>query len=371
MKIIVTGGGTGGHIYPALAICDYFKKKYSNVEILFIGTKKGLESDIVPNAGIPFKTITVEGLSRSNPLKASKSILKMVKGMVESYSIIKEFKPDVVIGTGGYVCGPVVMVAAMLKIPTAIHEQNAYPGITNKLLAKYAKVICLTYEESKEYFRNAKGKIVTTGLPVREAIMNTTRREALAKLNLADKPTILIMGGSRGAKSINTAALKVIEEYSYKTDAQVILITGQAGYEEIIENLSRIGNPHINRENIVLKPYMNDMENAFAVADIIVSRAGATVLAEITAKGIPSILVPYPYAAENHQEFNARALEKGNAAFLILDKDLNGSLLLDNINQLIQDKNRLLRMSNNSKLMGKPDAIEKIGQSIIQTLPSG
>jgi len=352
VKVIVTGGGTGGHIYPALAIAEGLQKTYNNCDILYVGTQKGLEAKILPKTEFSHQFITVEGLPRRINLQSLKSGIKLIKGLGQSYKIISAFKPDAIISTGGYVAGPIGWVGSQMGIPLLIHEQNSYPGITNKLLASKAKRVCLTFEDSKKYFKD-KSKLRLTGLPIRFEILNIYRKSS-------HKKTVLITGGSRGAQSINNAVIQAMPEMIKMSDVQFIFITGEAGYENTLNTIKKQG---INMEvegNITIKPYMYNIEDALSVADLVVGRAGATFLAEITALGIPAILIPYPYATENHQEHNARSLVNEKAATLILDAELNGQKLFSEIYGLLEDKQKLEIMGGASKGLGKLHALEEI-----------
>ena len=367
MKALITGGGTGGHIYPALAIARGLQEKFQNIELLYVGTKKGLEADIVPKEGIAFKTVEVEGLQRKLSLRLFSSGFKVTKGFFQAQSIVGEFKPDIVIGTGGYVCGPVVLAAALRRIPTLIHEQNAYPGITNKLLARFVDKIAVTFPESIKYFRNQK-KVKVTGLPIRPEVLQVNKQEAYVKLNLdPKKKTILVVGGSRGARTLNIAMIQVIKEYQNRENIQVIHVTGNLDYQDTLKRISEQGISMDNHGNISIIPYLYDMASALNVTDLIICRAGATTLSEVTALGIPSILIPYPYASENHQEYNARALETKGAAILIKDSELNGESLVKQIDELL-NTDKLGKMAENSRLLGKPNALESIVGCVQQLL---
>lgn len=368
MKFILTGGGTGGHIYPALAIARGLLEKYPGSEIMFVGTSKGLEADIVPREGFDFKTITVEGLPRKLSPQVIKTGWKLLKGLVQARKIIKGFNPDIVIGTGGYVCGPVMMMSALMGFSTVIHEQNAYPGITNKILARFVDKVLVTFPESKKYFPQKTYKKVT-GLPVRKEILTINRDEGIKNLNLnPGKLVVLVFGGSRGARSINTAMVDIIKAYQNRDNVQILHITGQYDYQE---TLTRLENQGIQLElngDITIKPYVYNMEDALAAADVVVCRAGATTIAEINAKGIPGILIPYPYAAENHQEYNARALEKAGAAILIKDRELNSQTLKNVLDELMDNKKELIKMKNKSKGLGKPNALADIINEVAEII---
>ena len=283
--------------------------------------------------------------------------------MAGANSLISELKPDLVIGTGGYVCGPVVLLAALRGIPTAIQEQNAMPGVTNKILARFVKKVFLGYHEAEKYF-TGKSQKVYTGNPIRSEILSNKRSEGVEFFGLdPEKKTILVSGGSRGAQSINKAMLYVEEALSGRHDVQVLHATGEANYEAYMQELNKKGSVD---SNIIVKPYLHDMPMALAAADLAVFRAGAIGLAELTAKGIPSILVPYPYATANHQEFNARAVEAAGAARVILDKDLTGEKLLEEIEHLLIKDNALQRMKKAAKSLGRPGAAKEIAQQALQ-----
>ncbi|MEJ6950935.1 undecaprenyldiphospho-muramoylpentapeptide beta-N-acetylglucosaminyltransferase [Natronospora cellulosivora (SeqCode)] len=367
MKAIISGGGTGGHIYPALAVAKALKEK--GWDILYIGSKGGLESDVVPREDINYREINVAPLIRKISPKLITATFKTSIGLLESFKIIKSYKADIVLGTGGFVAGPVVLAASLMNIPTIIHEQNVYPGFTNKLLAKRVNFIALNFEDAKKYFpKNTKAEYLLTGNPIRSIILETERKEGIKKMNLStEKKTILVFGGSQGAMSINNAILDVYKNYLNKNKRsipQIIHITGKKNYKQVLEKIKSEG-ININKlDNYKIMPYLSEMEYAYAVADLIVSRAGATGLAEITAKGIPAILVPYPHAAENHQEHNARTLEKNKAAKVLLDSDLNGETLFREIDNLINDDTKLNIMSENSKKLGKINARDMIVEAI-------
>lgn len=367
LRIVITGGGTGGHIYPALAIARGLQETEENVKILYIGTKAGMEAKIVPATGIQFDTITVSGLNRRLSLQNLKTIARLGKGCGEARRILRSFKPDVVVGTGGYVCGPVVLTAALMKIPTLIHEQNAYPGITNRILSRFVDKVCITFSEAGPYFYK-KADIIKTGLPIRPDILNVPAGHAYEFFGLRpDKRTILLVGGSRGAKTINQAARLVLEWALDKNDLQLIHVTGRDNYEEYMVELKNARKLVRDTESIKIIPYLDRMDYGLSVADLVVSRAGASFLAEITAVGVPAILVPFPFASENHQEQNARSLEKNGAARVLLeDGSQLGSKLLKEIQSVLEDNSVLETMATNSKKMGKPEALSLITGNVLQ-----
>ncbi len=357
MKVLISGGGTGGHIYPGLAVARNLKLE--GAEITFVGTEEGLESQIIPQSGYQLKTINVEGLPRKISLRLFKAILKSGIGLLEAWKIINEFKPDIVVGTGGYVCGPVVLAAALNGLPTLIHEQNAYPGLTNKLLARFVDKIALSDISAKDYFSNPE-KIVLTGNPVRPEILSKGESEAYRELGFdSNKKVILVFGGSRGARSINQVLIGMYRKF-LDSNLQLLHITGKTDFEAVKRESEEAGIDNLQRGNIIIKPYEHNMEAALAVADIVIARAGATGLAEITALGIPAILIPYPYAAEDHQEYNARSLEENGAARVILDHNLTTDTLFEVLTELVGDEQQLKKMARASKKLGRPDAVKNL-----------
>lgn len=365
MKIIVSGGGTGGHIYPALTLIRTLQQKVDELEVLYVGTHAGLEADIIPKEGISFATVDLQGFKRSlspeNLLRAARAI----KGVGKAMGIVRKFQPDVVVGTGGYVCGPVLMAASLLGIPSLIQEQNVIPGITNKILSKFVNKIATGYQEANGAFP-AK-KVVFTGNPIRQEVMEQRQEADYEVFDLRPgTTTILVSGGSRGARTINRAMVEVLKHYAGRRDVQILHATGKGEYEDIINRISAAGLDLQQSDNIKVKPYLYNMPQAMAIADLAIFRAGATGLAELTAKGIPAILVPYPYAAENHQEHNARAVEKAGAARVILNKDLTAQGLIQAIDELIGKPEKLQAMAKASAKLGRPEAADTISELIIE-----
>lgn len=364
MKVIVSGGGTGGHIYPAITLIRTIQSLEQGCEILYVGTKAGLEADLVPKEGIDFQTVESSGLKRQLSVDTFKTLWRSARGLWQARQIIQSFQPDVVIGTGGYVCGPVLLTASLMGIPTLIQEQNVIAGITNKLLARFVSRIAVGCAEAKRKF--PKEKTVYTGNPIRPEVMTATRDEAVRAYGLAEnKKTILISGGSRGARSINRAMVDVHAHYAGSDKVQLLHITGKSEYNDIVARLADKGINEETAGNIIVKPYLYDMPKALAAADLAIFRAGATGIAELTAKGIPSILVPYPYAAENHQEFNALALKQKGAALVILDRELGGRRLIEAIDEIIFSDGRLSEMKKASLSLGKPEAAREIAKIAI------
>ncbi|MCH1623874.1 undecaprenyldiphospho-muramoylpentapeptide beta-N-acetylglucosaminyltransferase [Fredinandcohnia quinoae] len=360
MRIVVSGGGTGGHIYPALALINEIKKINPSAEFLYIGTDNGLESGIVKRENIPFKAIEITGFKRKISIDNIKTIIKFLKGVKDSKKYIKEFNPNVVIGTGGYVCGPVVYAASRLHIPTIIHEQNSVPGITNKFLSRFVDKIAICFEEAERFFPYEK--TVLTGNPRASEVMGKVGVKGMVNtdLNLSQK-TVLIVGGSRGAKPINDAFIEVLDE-AVKRDYQFLYVTGEIHYAAVLEKVKSVGNP----KNVIIKPFIHNMPEVLSGVDLIVARAGATTLAEVTALGLPSILIPSPYVTNNHQEKNARSLSDKGAALIRLENELTGRLLLNDIDSILQNQQKLKMMKEASKQIGIPDAARRLYNVVME-----
>lgn len=354
MRIVVSGGGTGGHIYPALALIREIQKETKDAEFLYIGTKNGLESTIVPRENIPFKSIHITGFKRKLSLDNIKTVLRFLKGVRDSKKMLKEFRPDIVIGTGGYVCGPVVYAASKMGVPTIIHEQNSVPGLTNKFLSRYVNKIAVCFDEAKDYF--PENKVVFTGNPrASEVIGKDGIRGRLSAGLSTTMPTVLIFGGSRGARPINDAVVKALAELGEKP-YQVLYITGDVHFEDVKNEVELVGNP----KNVIIKPFIHNMPEVLSGMNLVVSRAGASTLAEITSLGIPSILVPSPYVTNNHQEKNARSLSDHGAAELLLEKDLNNKSLVQHIDRILLNEDIRDAMQIKAKKLGVPDSANRL-----------
>ncbi|MDQ0161638.1 UDP-N-acetylglucosamine--N-acetylmuramyl-(pentapeptide) pyrophosphoryl-undecaprenol N-acetylglucosamine transferase [Bacillus alveayuensis] len=354
MKIVVSGGGTGGHIYPALAFIKEVQKHHKKVDFLYIGTSNGLENKIVKREGIPFKEIEITGFKRSLSFDNVKTVMRFLKGVSLCKRYLKDFKADVVIGTGGYVCGPVVYAASKLRIPTIIHEQNSLPGLTNKFLAKYVDKVAICFEEAEKYF--PQDKVVLTGNPRASEVVGHNPNKGKKSLNLDEKlRTVLIFGGSRGARPINDAVIGALEKFSKKS-YQVIYVTGEVHYDSVMNKAKELN----LKNNVIIKPFIHNMPEVLAAVDLVVSRAGATTIAEITALGLPSILIPSPYVTANHQEMNARSLSKHEAAILLLEKEISSERLLKHIDEILLNPVQLESMRKASKKFGIPDAAQRL-----------
>jgi len=360
LKVIIAGGGTAGHINPGIAIAKYIKQKENNAQILFIGTKRGMETKLVPREGFELKLIKVKGFRRKLSIDTIVSIKELFQGIFEARRIIKQFKPDIVIGTGGYVCGPVVLNASIMKIPTLIHEQNAFPGITNRILSRFVDAVAVSFKESEQYFSSAR-RLIYTGNPVRSEIVNANRQAARKKLGIIpNRPFVVVFGGSLGAGKINDTIVEMLKKYN--ADYNMLFGTGNSQYEEIKKRLE-----HVNLPTVRIEPYIYDMGDVMAAADLVVCRAGAITCAELTALGVPSIMIPSPNVVANHQEHNARSLEKQGASVVILEKDLNAELLYKQITGLLKDRERLNKMAKNAKKIGIINSAEMI-YSIVEEL---
>ena len=369
LKDLFAGGGTAGHINPAVAIAKYIRKKHPDWDILFVGTKKGLEKELIPKEGFPIQFIEVKGLRRKISLDLFTTGKLFIKGILQAHQIIKEYKPDIVIGTGGYVSAPVVLDASFRKIPTIIHEQNVFPGVTIKLLSRFATVVAISFDESRKYIRPQK-KLVLTGNPVRQEIIEADYSTARIKMKLDDRPFILAFGGSLGAEKINETMLEVIRYISRDNRYQLMLGTGERQYNDVINVLTEKGIDIKKHSNIRVVPYIYNMNEALAAADLVICRAGAITISEITVLGRPSVLIPSPNVTNNHQEYNARALESKGAAIVITEDKLNGKRLYEQIRKLLEDSKKLQIMKEKSFQMGITNSTEKI-YNIITKLVNG
>lgn len=354
---MITGGGTGGHIYPALAIAEKIKNKYDNAEIIYVGSETGLEKDLAQRNGYAFEGIAVAGLSRKLSLKAFDTVIKNMQGISQSKKLLRKYNPDIVIGTGGYACGPLMLAAAKKGFPTLLHEQNAVMGMTNSILSNYVDKICLTFNIMGGNFK-AHHKAIITGLPIRENIMQADKAKGMEFFGLnPDKIVVLVTGGSQGAKHLNEAAIeagrKIID-----AGGQILHLTGPKLYKDSERLAKEAG--IFNDKNYKIISYLHEMEMALGAADIVVSRSGASFLAEIMAVGRCCILVPYPFAAGDHQKANALSLVNRNAAKMLLDNELSGDTLFNVLKPLLKDKDTVAQMSKNCYEMGCRDAVDNI-----------
>lgn len=367
MHILFAGGGTAGHINPALAVAGYIKEIHHDAKISYIGTANKLEAKLVPEKGYDFYSIEVSGFQRKitpkNIVRNVKAAYNAVAASVKARKILKELNPDIVVGTGGYVSGPVLREAAKLGFKTAIHEQNAYPGITNKMLSGLVDRVMLAMPEAESKFKlNKKPDI--TGNPVRKELTSISKEEAKAKLGFDNRPVILSFGGSLGARKINEAVSELIRHHNGSKKYYHIHGTGKVGYADMINSLKDIS---LEKE-IDIREYINDMDICLAAADIVICRAGAITLSELAVCRKPSILIPSPYVAENHQYHNAMTLKNAGAAEVIEEKDLNGNKLIGVIENIIDNKEMLNRMSINAEKVAIDDANERIYSVIMELI---
>ena len=363
MHILFAGGGTAGHINPALAIAGYIKERHKDARISYIGTAKKLEATLVPPKGYEFYTIDVAGFQRKLSLEnIGKNISAVGKALRSSHDVkklLRELKPDIVVGTGGYVSGPVVREAQKLGIKTAIHEQNAFPGVTTKMLAPNADRVMLAMPEAEKYLKLKKRPDIT-GNPVRGELLATDKALARAALGLDERPLLLSFGGSLGAKPINDSVQALIRSNEGRYNH--IHATGKAGFEGMLSALSDIKLP----PNIELREYIDDMNICMAAADLVICRAGAITLSELQVCGKPSVLIPSPYVAENHQYHNAMTLKRAGCAEVIEEKELSGERLCQEVERLIENKPRLEKMAENCKQNAISDANERFYQILMQ-----
>jgi len=354
-RFLFAGGGTGGHLFPAIAVADKIKSLIPEAEIMFVGTKSRIEGRIVPQLGYNFRPIWIKGFPRKFSAANLLFPLKLLVSVIQSVVINMKFKPKVAIGSGGYVSGPAIFGANVMGAKIILLEQNSYPGITTRLLEKYAKEIHLSFEDSKKYFR-VKENLKVTGNPVRENLIRIDREDALKEFELsASKKTLLILGGSLGARSINEAVASTVKEFVVK-GLQVIWQTGNSGYKLYKK---------FNSESVKVFPFIDEMNFAYSACDLLIARAGGLTIAEFLKLGIPCMLIPSPNVAENHQYFNAKSLIEQKAAILIEDKDIKDGFF-NEVNNLIGNENLLSELRKNCLKIAKPNAASVIAESAIK-----
>lgn len=355
-RFIISGGGTGGHIYPAVAIANELKSRFPEAEFLFVGAKDKMEMQKVPQAGYAIKGLWISGIQRKLTLDNAMFPFKLVSSMGNSFRIIKSFKPDVVIGTGGFASGAVLKVASMLGIPTVIQEQNSYPGITNKLLAKKANKICVAYENLERFF--PKDKMILTGNPVRQDLINeASKSEAIAYFKLdANKKTLLVLGGSLGARRINQLIEKELD-FLLSQNIQIIWQCGKL----YLNDYSKYN----EKENVQVVAFIDRMDLVYAAADVVISRSGASSVSELCIVGKPTIFIPSPNVAEDHQTKNARAISDKNGAILIKESELEAQFETV-FSDLISNESKQLELSQNIKKLAKPNATKDIVEEIMK-----
>lgn len=350
MKIIISAGGTGGHIYPALAIIDKFKEKEKNLEVLYIGTHNRMEKDIIPAREIKYEALEIYGFSKTNMKRNLKNVFLISRAYKKCLNIMRDFKPDIVIGVGGYVTYPVIKAASKLGIKTFIHEQNSIPGKSNIALSKKVDLIGVSFEQSAKYFKTSNIKY--TGNPCGEAA-KSAKEITKKSLGLNDKKKlVLVVAGSLGSATLNTAFKDFLKKLE-KEDYEVLYITGNSHYEEFIKNEKY-------PKNVKVLPYLDNLAGLMKNTDLMVTRAGASTMSEILSLGIPAIFIPSPYVANNHQYYNALEIKNKKAALMIEEKDLNSEILLKEINGLLNDSKKYLEIKNNIKKLGMDNSSEII-----------
>jgi len=363
MRIIFAGGGTGGHINPALSIADYVKKRDDNFEAIFVGTNHGLEKKLVPQAGYDIKYIDIQGFSRKNMLKNIYVLKKLNDAKRDCVKLIKDFKPDCIVCTGGYVSGPVAMAAKKMGVPALIHEQNVYPGLTVKGAEKCVKYVAVSFDETISHMSDPE-KCVVTGNPVRPEILSADSIKAKREFGVWNKPFVLIFGGSLGADRINQTVIGMLQKACEERKFQLLFGTGDRNYENVMSRIKELG-INIPEEDIKIVPYINNMDVAMAAADVVVARSGAITVSELAVLGKPSVLIPSPNVVRNHQEQNAREIEKNGAAIVLTEDELTSDKLYETINKLVDDRDRLDKMSECAEKIAKPDALEKLYELIL------
>lgn len=375
MRVLIACGGTGGHINPGLAIADIIKSKYPDAEFLFAGTPKGMESKLVPKAGYRLETIKVAGFQRKisfeNIGRNAKAVAYLATSGKRAKEIIRNFKPDIAIGTGGYAAGPVIRKAARMGIPTAIHEQNAYPGVTNKLLSKEVDFVMLTVIEALDFMDKSKFEYAVTGLPVRSNINTRNKAEARKKLGMDDSFTILSFGGSLGAGCINDTMTETIKWHT-KNNLRINHIHGYGGMgkDSFPQAMKEAGIP-LKSNRLRITEYINDMDVCLAAADLVICRSGASTLAELEAAGKASILIPSPIVAGNHQYHNAMVLGKAGAAFVIEQKDVTNDKIIAEIENLYNSPDKVEIMSECAAKLHLSDTNSRILAVIDKLLSKG
>lgn len=368
MRILFTGGGTGGHINPALAIAGYFREHHPDGVFAYVGMPNGMEANLVPRAGFDFIPMKAGGFQRQFNLRTIRSnartLALLTTATHRAKKILNDFKPDAVVGTGGYVTGPLMRTAAKMGIPTITHDSNAYPGVTTKLLSKYVDCALLAFEDAKKYL-DPRCKTVVTGNPVRQEFLYANREQAREKLGVGDKVCLLTFGGSNGAKRVNEAIADLIAWHYKEGKIHHIHATGKFGKDYLPELLRERGVDLSNSPQVDIREYIYDMPECMAAADLIIGRSGANTISELEAAGRASILIPSPNVAENHQYHNAMVLANDGAAVVIEEKDLTGDRLVQEVSRLIEHPDTLREYGRNASRHAVLDATERIYRAIM------
>ncbi len=369
MKVLISGGGTGGHIYPGIAIAHEIKKRHPDWTVEFAGRHNSIEGRVVPKAGYVIHNLHVAGYERYYSFWEKLSVIgRLLVSLKDSFVLLNKIKPDVMIGTGGYICGPIVSVAHIKGIPSLISEQNVIPGFTIKTLSKYASVVCTSFEETAKYMHHPE-RCVLTGNPVRSDFEDISREEARKKLGLDDKVKfILSFGGTWGAQTINDAIAFLIKSYINKENVFIYHLTGNEAYEDYLSALRSENIDLTSASNVIVEPYSNDMPTLLNAADLVISRSGAMTISEINFVGVAAIYSPYPYAVNDHQMKNALLTEENGASIVIPDDQLNGKVLHKKVEDLFSDDEKIKKMSIQSKKLGIKNAAELICDQVDKLL---
>lgn len=349
MRLLLAGGGTGGHLFPAIAMAEQLRQEEPQSEILFVGTERGLEARLLPELGWSLETVEMSGWAGLGFVSRVKVLARLMKSFAQSRKILRRFRPDIVVGVGGYASVPVLLAAKTLGIPYLVHEQNAWPGLANRLLGHWAKRVCLSFAEADRAFH--RSATVLTGNPVRSAM------ESCPKI-AEDKLCLLVFGGSQGARAINKALVNALPHLGeWREQLEIVHQTGQADYEETLRGYQENGWPHVE-----VMPFIKDMAQAYARSTLIVCRAGATTLAELTACGRPAVLVPFPHAAAGHQATNAQAMAAKGASLMLEESDLTPERLARLVSGLLHDRTSLISMAAAAKGLARKGAAARIVQ---------
>ena len=356
MRMLIAGGGTGGHLFPGIALAQEVKTRHPRNDVLFVGTARGLETRIIPKSGFPLVLIEVDPLKRQGAMGTLRGFLRLPRSVWQSRRILRRFDPDVVVGVGGYASGPVVMTAWLMRIPTAVQEPNALPGFTNRALGHFARACFIAFEEARAAFPRSRTYLL--GNPIRRAFLDNYLH---SKEPSGERLSILVTGGSQGAHVLNLRVAEAVELLAPTLGARLRIVhqTGEKDFPEIARRYEALRGSGIEAQ---ATPFIDDMASAYAQADLLVCRAGATTIAELTVCKKPAILVPFPYAADDHQTVNARSMVRSGAAILVQEKDLTGAKLADELRGLEADRERLRKMSRESGLLGRPEAAREIAE---------
>ncbi len=362
-RYFITGGGTGGHIYPAVAVAEELLKNTYTEQIFYVGNPNNLEANIVGGKNYIFLPVISSGMPRKIGFALVKWLFNMFFAWLKCCKYIRKYKPDVIFGTGGYVSAPVLLAGITMNVPFVMHDCDANPGLVTRKLSPFAKSVSIAFESAKNKINN--GNCFVNGNPIRDAFLQITKGDAIRELNLQDKMTLCVMGGSQGAKRINESVVNILKDFSQVLDLQVIFQTGKRNFEDIISKLEYIYPEYKEDKNIIIKPYFDNMPAVLNASDIAISRAGSLSISELCACGVASIFVPYPYAAADHQRKNAKFMVEKGAGLYLEDEDTTSKTLYKLVESLIKDKEQLLAIKKSSSELAKYDGAKKIAQLVI------